>query len=68
MTYLLHGLDAVAPDEFVDLVPGVLARSRLFSISLEDRLHFLEGVLREFKSLTRLQLTSAYVSGPARVD
>lgn len=61
ITYLLHGIDAAAPEEFLDRLPKVLSRSRVFKLPLEERLWFLDRVLRELKGLTRVQLTRDYL-------
>lgn len=60
ITYLLHGLDVVAPEEFIDLLPAPL-RGSAFMKPLPEKMRFLRGVLRELKRVTRLELTSDYL-------
>jgi hypothetical protein len=61
ITYLLHGIDLAAPEEFVDFLPAELARSRVFGIPLSDRESFLTEVLTHLQGLTEPQLTACYL-------
>ncbi len=61
ITYLLHGMDALAPEELADQIPSPLAKSFAFRRTVAEKMKFLEGVLREFQSLTRVQLTVEYL-------
>jgi hypothetical protein len=61
MTYLLHGLDLTAPDEFTGGLPPELAGSRVFNIPLAQKQDFLVEVLERFAQLTGPELTSRYL-------
>lgn len=61
ITYLLHGMDALAPEEFGDLVPRVLSRGRGFQAPLDGKLRFLRGILTEFSRLTNVTRTDHYL-------
>lgn len=63
VTYLLHGLDAADPREYSDRLPPALRGSAAMNPPLEKRMRFLESILSELKSITRIQLTSEYLSG-----
>lgn len=62
ITYLLHGLDVIAPEEFADLTPPQLQKSSLFTRPLADKLRFVRGVLRELKRIARVEPTSDYLA------
>lgn len=61
VTYLLHGLDLAAPDEFTGSLPPELARSRVFNIPLAQKQDFLVEVLGRFAQLTQPELTARYL-------
>lgn len=68
MTYLVHGIDAAAPEEFIDQLPGALGRSRGFNAPLSQRTAFLSNVLDEFRSLTEVQPTVNYLNQRERAE
>lgn len=65
ITYLLHGLDLAAPEEFTASLPPELGGSRAFNIPLAQKQEFLVEVLGRFARLTRPELTSCYLERTA---
>lgn len=63
VTYLLHGMDLTAPEEFGSFLPPELSGSRVFSIPLADREEFLDEVLGALRQLTSPQRTTDYLRG-----
>lgn len=61
ITYLLHGIDLAAPEEFTDFLPPELAGSRVFNIPLGDREAFLNEVLGELQHRAEPMLTGCYL-------
>lgn len=61
VTYLLHGLDAVAPQELAGRLPRALLRTRPFQIPLARRIAFLRAVLGGLKALCDVRCTEAWL-------
>lgn len=61
ITYLLHGIDLAAPEEFIGFMPPALAGSRVFNIPLADREAFLVEVLERLQGLAEPMLTDCYL-------
>lgn len=59
--YLLHGMDAAAPEDYRGLLPKCLERHRGFSTPLETRMRFLNNVLGCFKEQFKIQRTDEWV-------
>ncbi len=47
VTWLLHGMDVMAPEELAGRLPAALAGHRGFRVGLEERMRFISGVLEE---------------------
>ncbi|MBI1785884.1 polysaccharide deacetylase family protein [Candidatus Sumerlaeota bacterium] len=52
ITYLLHGFDCAAQEEYKDQLPPALRESRVFTRPLEEKMGFLEKVLGGLKTFT----------------
>ncbi len=62
ITWLLHGMDVLGPEDLSGRLPPALARSRGFNISLEKRLAFLRQVLAQLPSIARPMLAEEWVN------
>jgi peptidoglycan-N-acetylglucosamine deacetylase len=61
VTYLLHGVDLVAPEELAAHLPERLTRGRGFNIPLSGREAFLGEALDCLAAKMRIQLTAEYL-------
>lgn len=57
LTYLIHGLDALGPEDLAGRLPQALLRTRPFRVPLKTRLDFLTAVLSDLKERTRIERT-----------
>ena len=63
VTYLVHGMDLLGPEDLAGRLPRALARLRPFRFTLNERLAFLTQALETMKRRTRLQTTRQWLEG-----
>lgn len=65
LTWLLHGIDAAAPEEIRAGLPSPLAASRAFATPLVRKARFLAEVLAEVPRFARPTLAEEWIEDPA---